>query len=101
MFDPIKLMGMLKKANDFKKNVEEQLRKIDVLSSVGEGLVEIQMNGLFEVKQIKIDKDVFYQKDVNFLEDLIKTGTNDATEKVKNTLIERVKSVASNISFFQ
>jgi DNA-binding YbaB/EbfC family protein len=101
MFDPLKLMSMLKKASDLKKNIELQLKKIKTVSSSGEGMVKIQMNGLFEVEKLNIDNDVFNQKDVNFLEDLIKSCTNNCTYEIKNILIDKIKNIADNINFLK
>jgi len=101
MFDPIKLMNMLKKVNNFKNNIESQLKKVKSVSSSGEGMIEIHMNGLFEVEKINIDPDIFYQKDVKFLEDLMQSCINSSTQKVKTTLIDKIKNMANNIDFFQ
>ena len=99
MFDPIRLMNMIKKANDFKQRIDEELKNIQVQGSAGGGLVKIQMNGQFDVEKVTINSDVLLQKDNDFLEDLVKSSINNSTKKVKDTLINKIKNIANNLSF--
>lgn len=101
MFDPIKLMNILRKANKFKQKIESELRSIVINESAGEGMIKIQMNGYFEIQTIVIDPDILKEQDINFLEDLIKSSINNATKEIKNVLIDKIKNIVSNISFFQ
>jgi hypothetical protein len=101
MFDPIRLMNMLKKATDFKQKIEGELKNMQTTGSAGGGIVKIQMNGVFEVEKVFIDPDIFNQKDNKFLEDLIKSSVNDSTKKVKDTLIDKIKDLVGNLNFLK
>lgn len=101
MFDPIKLMNMLKKANDFKLKIETELKNIKTNSTAGGDMVKIEMNGQFEVETVTIDQDIFHQKDAKFLEDLVKSSINNATKKIKHLLIEKIKNITNGLNFFQ
>jgi len=101
MFDPIKLMNILKKANDLKCKIENELKKIYIQNSTGNGIIKIKMNGQFEINEIQIDPDIFYQKDIKFLEDLIKSSINETTYKIKILLINKIKNIIGNISFLK
>merc|ERR1712100_853886 len=101
MFDPIKLMNMLKKANDLKQKVENELKNITVEGSAGGGMVKIKLNGQFCVESVIIDSDIFQQGDVKFLEDLIKSSVNESTKEIKNSIIEKIKKSFENLSFLK
>lgn len=101
MFDPMKLMNMLKKANDFKSKIESELKNIKSQGTAGGDIVKINMNGQFEVEEVTINKDVFNQEDTKFLEDLIMSCVNDATKKIKQSLIDKVKDMANGLGFFK
>jgi len=98
MFDPIKLMGMLKKANDLKKKVESELKSICAEGSAGNGMVQVKINGKFDVEKVVIDPDIFNQGDERFLEDLVKSSVNDAISKIKNTLIDKIKNMFNTLN---
>jgi len=98
MFDPIKLMGMLKKANDLKKKIESELQNINVEGSAGNGMVKVTINGKFNVEKVIIDPDIFNQGDERFLEDLVKSSMNNAIAEIKDTLIEKIKNMFSNLN---
>jgi len=100
MFDPIKLMGMLKKAQDLKQKIENDLKDTIVVGSSGGGMVKISMNGQFEINKIYIDPTIFNKGDICLLEDLIKASVNDSTKKIKDTLIDKMKNLTNNISLF-
>jgi len=100
MIDPIKLMTMLKKANDFKQRIEAELKNVSVSGAAGENMISIDINGMFDVTNVFIHKDVFLHKDVHFLQDLVKSCVNDANNKVKNALMDKVKSLTNKINLF-
>jgi len=101
MIDPMKLMTMLKKANDFKNKIEAELRNIKIQGKSGDNIVKITMNGQFEVENVEIDEDIFKQEDCKFLEDLIKTCINDSTKKIKTTLLEKLQNLTNGLNFFK
>ena len=49
----------------------------------GGGLVDIKINGKYEVKSIKIDSSLINKDDKEILEDLIAAAFNDAAGKIK------------------
>jgi len=98
MFDPIKLMGMLKKANDLKKKVESELQNIYVEGSAGNGMVKIKINGKFHVEKVAIDPDIFNQGDERFLEDLMKSSINNAISQIKEKLMTKIKDMFNNLN---
>lgn len=101
MFDPIKLMNILKKANGFKQKIEHELKNIQANGSAGGEMVKVRMNGQFFIEDIIIDADIFQQGDTKFLEDLIKSSVNEASSEIKNMLIEKIKKNLENLDFFK
>jgi len=98
MFDPIKLMGMLKKANDLKKKIESELKNISVEGSAGNGMVQVKINGTLDIEKVTIDPDIFNQGDERFLEDLVKSSMNNAMTQIKETLVDKLKNMFSNLN---
>lgn len=101
MFDPIKLMNVLKKANSFKQKIDNELKNMRANGTAGGEMVKVIMNGQFFIEDITIDTDIFQQADAKFLEDLIKSSINEASSEIKNMLIEKIKSNLENLDFFK
>lgn len=60
----------------------EEMQKVEVTGSAGNGLVTIVLNGEKEMKQIHIKPECVDPKDVEGLQDLIKAAYNEAFAKV-------------------
>ena len=82
MFNNITDLGsMFKKMQDFGGKVHEMnetCRKTKITGSAGAGLVTVEVNGLCEVLNCKIDPTVFAKGDCELIEDLVITAVNDA-----------------------
>jgi len=65
-----KLLKQLPKMQGKMKKIQEEIAKEKVTGSSGGGMVEVTINGKFELLDIRIEKRVLEEKDVEMLEDL-------------------------------
>ncbi len=98
--DLTKMGGVLKQAMDLKNKIEElkgTLGDIQVEASAGGGMVTVVMNGNTEVLDVKIDPDVVDKEEVEMLETLVRAAVNEATEKAKQMVKEKMTEVAGGL----
>lgn len=76
------LMRQAQKMQEDMKRTREEIDNTEYTSSVGGGMVEVTMFGNRTVKGYKIKKEVVDPDDVEMLEDLIASATNDCLRKI-------------------
>jgi DNA-binding YbaB/EbfC family protein len=76
----------------------DELRGRRATGSAGGGLVEIEVNGLEEVLQCRIDPGLFAQGDRELLEDLICAAANQAQSKAKQLHADAMRTLAGGLS---
>ena len=84
-FGGMNLNNLMKEAKKMQADMEksqEELSSKEFEASAGGGAVSVKVNGSKQIKEIKIKKDVVDPEDVEMLEDLILTCTNEALRKV-------------------
>lgn len=87
------MKNMLREAQKLQAKLMEELRKIRIEGSAGGGMVRIEMNGEQNVLAVKIEPEIFEEKDVAMLEDLILAALNDAKKKVADKTKESFQSI--------
>ena len=83
-----KLMKEAKKMQADMEKSQEELQARDFEATAGGGAITVKVTGSKEIKEIKIAKDVVDPDDVEMLEDLILTCTNEALKKVDSAQSE-------------
>jgi DNA-binding YbaB/EbfC family protein len=84
-FGGINMNQLMKQAKKMQADMEESQRELqskEFDASTGGGAVYVKVNGSKQIVEIKIDKDVVDPDDVEMLQDLIMTATNEAMKKV-------------------
>ena len=84
-FGGINMNQLMKQAKKMQADMEESQRELqskEFDASTGGGAVYVKVNGSKQIVEIKIDKDVDDPDDVEMLQDLIMTATNEAMKKV-------------------
>lgn len=79
-----KIMGNSDFIKESAQKIRDTLKDKKVIGSSGGGMVEVTLNGNFNVISIKID-DVCYSDKIMLVE-LIKSATNDANQKAYELL---------------
>ncbi len=87
------MKNMLREAQKLQTKLMEELRKIRIEGSAGGGMVRIEMDGEQSVLSVKIEPEVFEEKDVAMVEDLILAALNDAKKKVADKTKESFQSI--------
>ena len=78
------LMRQAQKMQEDMKRIREVIDNTEYTSAVGGGMVEITIYGNLTVKAVKIKKEVVDPDDVEMLEDLVASATNDCLKKISD-----------------
>jgi nucleoid-associated protein EbfC len=78
-----KLMKQAQKMQEQMAKTQAELEKKTVEVSAGGGKVKVRANGAGDIIAITIDKDVVDPNDVEFLEEIVLSGVNQAIQQGK------------------
>jgi DNA-binding YbaB/EbfC family protein len=93
--------SLMKQAHEFGGKVQEmndKLKQLRIRGSAAGGLVVVDVNGLQEMVACRIDPALFQRGDVELLEELIVTATNDAIEESRQQQAESMKSLTDGMN---
>jgi DNA-binding YbaB/EbfC family protein len=82
MFDFRQLQKMQQELQGKFKEMQDEMAAMVVEGSSGGGMVNVKINGNYELQEIKIGKDAVDPDDIEMLEDLVLAAVNNALEKV-------------------
>ncbi|MGB1129794.1 MAG: YbaB/EbfC family nucleoid-associated protein [Haloferula sp.] len=91
---------MMKQAQQMQSGMlakQEELAKMDFEASVGGGKVTVVASGAGDVKSITIDKAVVDPDDVEFLQELILKGVQEAIAKGKEATAAEMKKLTGGL----
>ncbi len=84
-FGGMNLNSLMKEAKKMQADIEksqEELSSKEFEATAGGGAITVKVSGSKEIKEITIKKEVVDPEDVEMLQDLILTCTNEALRKV-------------------
>ncbi len=84
--NPFELMSNLKDLQAQAEKMKEELKNMTATGSAGGNMVQVTLNGQFELTAIKIDPIAVDPRDVNMLQDIIVAAHKDAIEKIQEQL---------------
>lgn len=87
------MKDLFKEVLKLQERLKEELQKIKIEGSAGGGMVKIEMDGEQNVLSVKIDPQVFDERDSNLLEDLLLAAFNDAKKKAQEKAQETLGSL--------
>ncbi len=85
--------GLQAKLND----TQEKLKNVKVIGSAGGDIVQVEMNGRFEVLGVRIAKEAVDPEDIKMLEDLIRAAFSDALIKLKEAIRTEMSDLTGGI----
>jgi nucleoid-associated protein EbfC len=94
------MAGMMKQAMQMKAKIEEmkeQMAQEVIEASAGGGMVQVTMNGKFEVIGVKIDPEVINADDTEMLESLVQAAFNDGVQRAQEAYKNRISEVTGGI----
>ena len=84
--NPFDLMKNLKDLQGTMNQMREDLKNLSVTGSSGGNMVQVTVNGKFELVDIKLDPICVDNRDVPMLQDLIKAAHHAALEKIQDEI---------------
>jgi DNA-binding YbaB/EbfC family protein len=78
------IMAAMRQLQELKKSYEQtqaELEQLTVSGSAGGGMVTVDVNGMGQIKGVKLDATAVNPNDVEMLEDLIVVAVSDAQSK--------------------
>jgi DNA-binding YbaB/EbfC family protein len=91
------LQQMLSQFRQAQERLEKQIQELHVEASAGGGMVSVRMNGQKQLTEVKIEPEVFANKDQEMLQDLIRAAVNEATRRVDEELSKQVKDLSGGL----
>jgi DNA-binding YbaB/EbfC family protein len=95
------LQQMMRQANQMQskmKKLQEEMALREFEGSAGGGVVKIKVNGDNKILAVEIKPDVLAAQDVEMLQDLVLTATNDALKTAKETSQKEYEKITGGFS---
>jgi DNA-binding YbaB/EbfC family protein len=91
------LMKQAREIGGRMQGLNEELRNKRATGSAGGGMVEVEVNGLMEVLDCRIEQSLVDQRDRELLEDLVTTAMNQAVAKSRELHAEAMKEMTGGL----
>jgi DNA-binding YbaB/EbfC family protein len=91
------LQQMLAQFRQAQETLEKQIGEISVEASAGGGMVSVKMNGQKQLTDVRIEPDVFKNKDQEMLQELFLAAVNEASRRVDDELSKQVKELSGGM----
>ncbi|MDE3111099.1 MAG: YbaB/EbfC family nucleoid-associated protein [Acidobacteriota bacterium] len=91
------LQQMLAQFRQAQERLEKRIGEISVEASAGGGMVTVRMNGQKHLTEVRIDPDIFKNKDQEMLQELLIAAVNDAARRVDEELSKQVTELAGGM----
>lgn len=92
-----KMQQMQEKLQSSMAQIQEDLGKMTVEGSSGQGMVTVVVDGHQQIQSVKIKPQVVDPEDVEMLEDLILAAVRDALEKSKEASAEKMSAITQGL----
>jgi len=92
---PGNMQGMMKQAQQMQQRMQEEIAQIKVESSVGGGMVTVQMTGQKVVLGVTIDPEV--ASDTEMLQDMLMAAFNEAAKKVDEQAQQKMSGLLGGL----
>jgi nucleoid-associated protein EbfC len=91
------LQQMLAQFRQAQETLEKQIGEISVEATAGGGMVSVKMNGQKQLTDVRIEPDVFKNKDQEMLQELFLAAVNEASRRVDDELSKQVKELSGGM----
>ena len=92
--------NLLKQAQDMQARmakIQEELANKTVAGSAGGGMVQVTVNGQFNVTAVKIETSVINAAEKDMLEDLILAAVNDGVRKARDLVSSEMSKITGGL----
>jgi DNA-binding YbaB/EbfC family protein len=97
MMNPFDLVKNLKDIQGTMDKMKQQMENMSATGSSGGNMVQVTLNGKFEMTDIKIDPIAVDPRDVNMLQDLIIAANRNAMEKIQEQIKENAGAMTGGM----
>lgn len=91
------LMKQAQKMQDEMERAKEEIVNSEFVGSAGGGMVEVKMTGDKKVTKVSIKPEVVDPDDIEMLEDLIQSATNEAVAKIVEAEKEKMPNLPQGL----
>jgi DNA-binding YbaB/EbfC family protein len=92
---------LMKQANQMQgkmKQAQENLAKQEYEATSGGGAVTVKVNGEYKMTSLTINKDVMEAGDVEMLQDMILSATNEAVKIARDTSAKEMEKITGGMN---
>jgi nucleoid-associated protein EbfC len=92
--------NLLKQAQDMQARmakIQEELANKTVEGSAGGGMVQVTVNGQFNVTAVKIEASVINAAEKDMLEDLVLAAVNDGVRKARDLVSSEMSKITGGL----
>lgn len=86
MMNPFDMLKNIQSMKEQLGNIQEELAEITATGSSGGNIVNVTLNGKFEIISVKLDPICVDPRDVQMLQDLIIAAHHDAMTKIQENI---------------
>lgn len=86
MMNPFDMLKNIQSMKEQLGNIQEELTEITATGSSGGNIVNVTLNGKFEIISVKLDPICVDPRDVQMLQDLIIAAHHDAMTKIQENI---------------
>ncbi len=93
--------NMMKKIQEMQENMEKVQKEVEeseFSSTVGGGAVEVTVNGAHQVTAVKLKPEIVDPEDIEMLEDLIISATNESIRKANEAMEQGMETAKGGLS---
>jgi len=95
--NPAKLLRQVQKIQADVERVQTEAEKEVITVTAGGGAVEVTITGGMEIRSITLQPEVVDPEDVEMLQDLIMAAVNEAIQKARDLMAERMSSITGGM----
>jgi len=92
------IMKQAKKMQERMVRLQEELGQKTVVASAGGGMVNVVVNGKFELLSLMIEREVVNPEDVDMLQDLIIAAVNEGVRKAQEMAASEMAKITGGMN---
>lgn len=91
------ILKMMQQAREMQAQIQEEMKVIREEATSGGGAVTVTMDGNKRMVAVKIAPEAIQDGDLEMLEDLILTATNEAVRRIDQTLSSKLSGLTGGL----
>jgi DNA-binding YbaB/EbfC family protein len=91
------IQKLMRQAQQMQEKLQREQGELELEVSVGGGMVTVKMNGLKQLLDVEIDREVVDPEDPAMLADLIQAAVNEAGRKVDEELQQKLGGMTGGL----